>query len=256
MLKPIAYILIALVSISTPIIANAQSRSFDIEVIIFKRHQPQPTGEYWDQTQQKLSIHPTQWLLAPLLKCQSSDCVSSQAVTQIPTVINGSNWPVQKPTSLQMLPSSQFKLNTQWQRLSRDTAFTPLIHLAWREKVPSRSRAIYLGIMAGKRLPNDLRSSVNAPYWQLQGGIKISLQHYLYIDSQLLLTEVKNTAAQSTAVNTQTNIVPNSANTQPLNALVSYKFDQKIRVRSGEIHYFDHPKMGMLIQIRKIPGAN
>mgnify|MGYP000636879170 CR=1 FL=1 len=35
--------------------------------------------------------------------------------------------------------------------------------------------------------------------------------------------------------------------------LHSFKFDQKRRVRSGEIHYFDHPLMGMLIQIRRSP---
>ena len=30
-------------------------------------------------------------------------------------------------------------------------------------------------------------------------------------------------------------------------------FDQNRRLRSGEIHYFDHPLMGMIVQIRKIP---
>lgn len=36
--------------------------------------------------------------------------------------------------------------------------------------------------------------------------------------------------------------------------LKSYRMDQKRRMRSGEIHYLDHPLMGVIIQVRKAPA--
>lgn len=267
MLKKLTLFFLSIGLVTLSIQATAAPRQFDIELIIFKRNNPMPTGEYWDPNQQKLSISPKQWLLNPLLNCSNCD---TPPLAQIPTVINGTGWPKSGPTPLQVLPTSQFGLTSQWQTLSNHAAFTPLLHIVWRETVPSRHRSTYLGIMAGRRLPDDLRNTPNAPKWEIEGGIRIYLQHYLYIDTQLLYTEVqkqRHTEPAEQIVSKESNseqVLDNgnviistpksieSVSPEYDKELVSYKFDQKRRVRSGEIHYFDHPKIGMLIQIRKI----
>ncbi|CAG9001187.1 MAG: hypothetical protein CENE_03205 [Candidatus Celerinatantimonas neptuna] len=266
MLKKLTLFFLSIGLITLAIQATAAPRQFDIELILFKRNNPKPTGEYWNPDQQKLSISPKQWLLKPLLNCSNCD---TTPLAQIPTVINGQGWPKSGPTPLQVLPASQFGLNTQWQTLLNHAAFTPLLHIVWRESVPSRRKSTYLGIMAGKRLPEDLRNTSNAPKWEVEGGIRIYLQHYLYIDTQLLYTEVKKELRPETpyplvAKDTTSEQQPENddvivSTPEPVKSatqtfdeqLVSYKLDQKRRVRSGEIHYFDHPKIGILIQIRK-----
>lgn len=257
MLKRTLLMLLSSILLSSCFVRVAAARQFDIEVIIFQRNNPQPSPEYWDQSKQKLAIKPKQWLLSPILNCKGESCLTSTKRQSIPMQINGRGWPYQRPTRVKVLSRGHFKLNRQWNNLARDSHYKPLLHMVWRENVPAPRWSKYLGIMAGQRFPNALRGISDAPYWQLQGGIKISLAHYLYIDSKLLLTEVKQPSSHKQVA--QTSTAGPSTTTKQKNAvsskdqrLVSFKFDQKRRVRSGEIHYFDHPKMGMIIQIRKV----
>jgi len=74
--------------------------------------------------------------------------------------------------------------------------------------------------------------------WLLDGFIKIHLDHYLYITADLnIASETFNNE-----VNKQT-----SGN----NGLKAINFSQNRRVISGEVHYFDHPYIGMVVQIRR-----
>ena len=129
-----------------------------------------------------------------------------------------------------------------------------------------------------------------APIWELEANLKIWLATWLHVDTEMQLrlpsertifispepsdtvTEPSNTvtvpndAALEPMPDESERQVDNSisllssdpqtsgtlvqqSQTQPF--LQSYLMDQFKRVRSEEIHYFDHPLMGMLIQIRK-----
>lgn len=71
--------------------------------------------------------------------------------------------------------------------------------------------------------PTNLPTEV----WQLDGLFKLHLDHYLF-------------------VNTDFNVRRLSGNT-----LQSINVKQSRRVISGEIHYLDHPKLGIVLQIRR-----
>ncbi len=68
-----------------------------------------------------------------------------------------------------------------------------------------------------------------APLWQVDGTLGIYVEHYLYIDSRLYL-RLENLEQ---------------------NTLDTIEFKQFKRVISKEIHYFDHPKIGMVLQVRR-----
>ncbi|MBM7072377.1 peptidoglycan binding protein CsiV [Shewanella sp. 202IG2-18] len=91
-----------------------------------------------------------------------------------------------------------------------------------------------------------------SPVWELDGKLNIYLQHYLYIQADLRLRN------QGLLEHTSSDDELNEANVpiehvkQAQHFLFSIPMVQNRRVRSGEIHYFDHPKMGMFIQIRKM----
>lgn len=113
------------------------------------------------------------------------------------------------------------------------------------------------------------------PMWALDGRFRLWLQTYLFIDTELLLRrpEQRQIVAQQPTENEgrlvqqgvdaakpvdDTNpdlpeVYP-SAETLSQPWLVSYPLSQQRRLRSGEIHYFDHPLMGMLVQIRRLDG--
>ena len=77
--------------------------------------------------------------------------------------------------------------------------------------------------------------------WFLDGFLQIHLDHYLYITADF------NILSQSVDENnsSSTNTSANKTNVK----LIS--FSQNKRAITGEIHYFDHPYIGMIVQIRR-----
>ncbi|GGB16126.1 CsiV family protein [Agarivorans gilvus] len=314
-----------------------EPRWFDIEVIFFKRNiDVASTQEYWPQPQQ-INVNTSEPLLGPLFACEQP-CVSPR-FDQLPVTIDGRGWPISGSTKRRILSKSQLELSDEFAKLQQHAAFTPLLHIGWREVVAPRNRAKHYTVQAGQDFSTRFNSdgqllSASAPQtaddaidlsaenlslfdveqataeqtpiepsalWELEGGFRVYLQHYLYIESELILkrpVEVEQALTPEpvepvAAAETQSkesaeplNVPPNVAvaevvdpnaeapavvvvtpdmQTSEQGALVkefhtveqlhSFKFDQKRRVRSGEIHYFDHPLMGMLVQIRRSPEA-
>lgn len=85
--------------------------------------------------------------------------------------------------------------------------------------------------------------------WQLDGLFKVFLQYtpqkvpYLHIDSQL------NYRQPGALLNNNQTVFNESG--APKQFLYSYPFNQLRRVISKELHYFDHPYFGMIVQIRR-----
>ena len=71
--------------------------------------------------------------------------------------------------------------------------------------------------------------------WFLDGFIKIHLDHYLYITADFNLVEQNDVKE----------VIKNTNKAKLVN------FSQDRRVITGEIHYFDHPYIGMVVQIRR-----
>ena len=91
-------------------------------------------------------------------------------------------------------------------------------------------------------VPLNLANPPESPVqdWYLDGLFRVHLDHYLYITADFNLVN-KTLAEQVT--HKLNSIAP--MNLKPI------RFQQNRRVISGEIHYFDHPYMGMIVQIRK-----
>jgi len=107
--------------------------------------------------------------------------------------------------------------------------------------------------------------------WAVDGNFKIYLDHYLFIDSQLIIRNaVKETIQKATSplelidddngvqiAKALDTTAANNAPTESVEQTVVKEvlFDQNRRLRSEEIHYLDHPLMGIIVQIRKIPKS-
>lgn len=87
--------------------------------------------------------------------------------------------------------------------------------------------------------------------WELDGLLHIFLiGNYLHIDNQFNLREPDQiNLTPSDLVNQAELALSGKSAEQPF--LRAYHFDQRRRVISHETHYFDHPKVGMVIQIRR-----
>ena len=73
--------------------------------------------------------------------------------------------------------------------------------------------------------------------WFLDGFFKVHLDHYLYITADFnMLSQPLDRSTHNTTTKTNDKLI---------------NFSQNKRVITGEIHYFDHPHIGMIVQIRR-----
>ena len=102
--------------------------------------------------------------------------------------------------------------------------------------------------------------------YEIDGNFLIYVQHYLQIDAQLIVrTETEKPVSSSVSVlATETPAVDTDAtaevvaqepvpkrNVRTEKVITETLFDQTRRLKSGEIHYLDHPLFGIIIQIRR-----
>jgi len=197
-------------------------------------------------------------------------CVPKK-LSEIPVLVNDSIFDSEK-NGFQLLAEDKLQLTPQREKLTEHASFKPLLHLAWRMPVDSKVKALPIHLIAGENLAltmpaeaDQVSDAAASPKWTIDGNFKIYVDHYLFIDSQLLVRqkitqdiplEVDQEAIENIDENVQ--IVKQNEQVNPLPShketiIAESLFDQNRRLRSGEIHYFDHPLMGMIVQIRKIP---
>jgi len=284
---------------TTSFSVQAEQRWFEVELLLFQRNADiQDISEHLSS---KEIVVDTSNSISMLKTNQPDLCTKSETFSEPnPVVIKKSQFDY-AGNNFHRLGSSHLELVAQRERLEKHAGFTPLLHMAWQMPMQSGRSAKPIHIFAGENLAPKISmpitaqafngttdisltengvdnsaqlieikpSSINNDIWAIDGNFKIYLDHYLYIDSQLIIRKAitseteKMTAAielidDENGVQIAKEITENSANTQP-NDLVKQTlikeilFDQNRRLRSEEIHYLDHPLMGIIVQIRKIP---
>jgi len=98
---------------------------------------------------------------------------------------------------------------------------------------------------------NDLTDKQNATLkepvqsWSIDGLFKVHLDHFLFINSEINIID-QSSSAKKNFSKSIAHLANDSVNKDQV---ISFKQDR--RVITGEIHYFDHPHIGMIVQIRR-----
>lgn len=160
--------------------------------------------------------------------------------------------------SFERLPTTELVLATAKSILDQSGDYEIVEHVAWRQPgldenaaraVRIHGGADYHRSTAAAALPGqgyespDFYGETSGPVTleQLDGTVKITLSQYLHVYTDLVLRK---------PVVTQT--VTAGAEAQPINALYQFPIAQHRRMRSKELHYLDHPLLGILVQITPI----
>ncbi|MDN3377659.1 MULTISPECIES: peptidoglycan binding protein CsiV [unclassified Pseudoalteromonas] len=254
-------------------------RWFEVEVLIFKQRPAPYLQEDFSLKKEPIKASNKIDLLTPLYAQQAKqECIagdsrfSSTSLTD--TVIGASRSSLCDDTidyiasydslplspeaetrddmvSTYLLNPEQLQFKSQQRELVRK-GLKPLLHTGWRFEGASKSRSQSIKLFGGQHLTTppitntSLANNANfislvnpsqsfepamqqaSEKWELDGFFNIYLRHYLYINANIDISEKR--------VNGE---------------IQSARFSQFKRVISGEVHYFDHPKMGMIVQIRK-----
>ncbi len=147
--------------------------------------------------------------------------------------------------AFQLLPNSERSLNNEEAALSR-RGFPILFHGAWRQPVETATRATGVLINGGRS------AGVQR---ELSGYVTLSAENYLHIDVNLWLSQF---AAAGEIADGPKLPIPNGAiaEADPAHApaVISKLFvlTQQRKLRSGELHYFDHPRFSVLVAVKPV----
>ena len=174
------------------------------------------------------------------------------------------------PVAFEKLTVDQLTLTQQASILAKQNDFRPLFHQAWLQTMEDRDNSLAIIIRGGD--PFD-------DHFELEGTIKLSVERYLHIQTDLWLSRFINAAASEKpnwdtlpkvpALEMANNTDPNrlfidaSAPFAAINRQDSFDFieqrqyrvdstvvvRQDRRMRSEELHYIDHPLLGVLIKV-------
>ncbi|MEZ9594099.1 peptidoglycan binding protein CsiV [Shewanella sp. 10N.261.52.F9] len=184
-----------------------------------------------------------------------------------------------------LLAESQSQFKDIMATISREKGTTSLLHMTWQQSMLPRNRAVPVKLFSGHDYSEEFEfngqpieassttsefgnfdfmgsqfaTDNNKPVWKFDGTINIYLQHYLFIETDFRLREAgsKTVLLANNELRANPNTLANTGENAESQAvttpyLYSIPMTQNRRVRSDEVHYFDHPKMGMIIQIRKM----
>ena len=110
------------------------------------------------------------------------------------------------------LTTDQLRLGSISQKLLSSRDWSPILHYGWRQPVLGREDAPAVSLSGNRR--GAFAS----------GSVRLSVERFLRLELDLQMD-------------------PGTG--------ISYKMDQTRRLRSGQIHYFDHPQFGVIALVSK-----
>lgn len=158
-----------------------------------------------------------------------------------------------------LLPVSERKLNSQAATIAKSGSYTLLFHQAWGQLIQAKNAHIFIN--GGKKF-ND--------HHELEGNISLSVGQYLKLQTNLWLTQFAPIALDSapTTAPTETDLLADTTAEEPWPELPGLpdsessisgpaefaikriiKVAQQRSMRSNEVHYIDHPLLGIIVRI-------
>lgn len=146
------------------------------------------------------------------------------------------------PSAFQQLSSESQLLNNEVGALKNRRNIRVLAHLAWQQPVEDAAHTTSVLVTGGKTFGN---------HHELEGSIALSADHFLRADVNLWLNHFTSNSIDGVALpNIPGGITDNAASNNV--AAQTMVLQELRRLRSGELHYFDHPQMGLLMLVKPV----
>jgi hypothetical protein len=145
----------------------------------------------------------------------------------------------------QLLPASARLLNNEETALAR-RGYPILFHGAWRQSVDTATRATSVLVPGGRSVGN---------HRELEGYVTLSAESYLHLNVNLWLSQFSAPGSGTTEVitlPTADGLTDTNAADAPTTISKLFLLQQQRKLRSGELHYFDHPRFSALVLVKPV----
>ncbi len=143
-------------------------------------------------------------------------------------------------TATSFAPKTDLPMITEVKALNRQRHLRPLIHTRWHQATPPRGQpqAVYLGLAATPQTPTTQLGEA-----MLEGYIAVTVSRYLHVDLHLWY---HSDTLGLEPVGFPVDLTPGPPQRKYM------ELRERRRMRSDELHYLDHPKLGALIRISPV----
>ncbi|MFP3873267.1 MAG: CsiV family protein [Thiohalophilus sp.] len=142
------------------------------------------------------------------------------------------------------LPKDQYRLSEEARKIDESSTRRVLLHSAWRQ--PGMSDEEALNVRLSRTIPEsaenkeDTETALQGKPGELEAYIRVILSRYLHVDADIVLR-------------TEPKIGRFEFFIEEADEPVVYQLKQlRRRIRSTEVHYLDHPVLGMLITMHPV----
>lgn len=213
---------------------TAHAQSFAIELLVIQWLQPENTGENWSVQQHRPRLDTAEFFLeSATMPTSPIWSLENLKATGLDTEKNRKVW--------QILRQDQLELTEYIEKCNKDQkTVQPLLHVGWTQNVYAPKETTPWKF--------DIPIQTQATSLALNGTFSVHLHssNYLFVNADWVYRRGNTIFSPVQTPNTTPLFAHNTQ--QPL----EIPFKTKKRVRSGEVHYFDHPLGAMLVMIRKV----
>ena len=144
-------------------------------------------------------------------------------------------------------------LRTAATRMRRSGDYAVMHHGRWLQAVPPRDSAAPLLIQLGALMPDAT--------FELEGSVSVTLGRFLHFAAQVWLRQVPPDARAALdrageASISETDTVPIDADGSKMDPASYVLLSESRRMRPGELHYLDHPWLGILVRIEPVEAPD
>ena len=225
---------------------HAETKQYNIEIVIFE----DSSDRYLNSEQWPVIHHPEQTLSGTTATPETD--IFTNAEKEIETKIT----PADYPENNSVTHNTSNTLADHVEKLNRSSRYNVLLHQSWQQTGLSNNDAFNIKVDTTKEnnVDNKAASLFNSGNQiskidnneiksNLKGTLKLILGRYLHIHTDLLYQRPKKNYSSSSPI---------------LHGSMFNEFEIKSqrRMRSKELHYIDHPLIGILILINPVNSSD
>ena len=212
---------------------------YEVEVLVFAYRDFDPNEERFTQSLNGLGSELTTLREVPVFDDSNFGPLSSNSTLPQASPLNGQGFNVDalaEALRVRPLRPEELELGSTYSRVKGISAYEALLHGGW----------IQPGLPDTEAQPFDLAllGAMNP-----RGTVRVHLSRFLHITLDLTLERpgaASNASSQAAAL-------PLGDGLNELTLTPRYRLTATRSVRSGELHYFDHPAFGVLVRVTPLP---
>ena len=124
-----------------------------------------------------------------------------------------------EPSAIAAVPRGQLAYGGIVKRLRRSGRYRPLVHLGWRQPGLAKTEALPVRVAGSSSAAPDAS--------RVRGTLRLYRSRYLHLEADLVYTR---------------------PNADVVSLTTRFSLQESRRMRSGELHYLDHPLFGVLVR--------